>query len=432
VNVIYLDQNVVINLAEKSDQDERFARAREAVLKQVETDNAVFPYSEVHFAESAAMSAESQTRIGEFFDRISAGYRFAEGKYIRSEQFKDVLYGRKTSLRARAFVFRDQLSFIENIDRFDRARQAVRSTQLRKVVTYWASLKQEDINEHIRKIEAKTLARMVVQMLEKALRGESPLLGEFDSEYNTIASDLSWSFRDRGDNGDPFLKAIRFMSEHALEVPAIAIECTGLEALAEQYATDNVQRRKVEKSQLDHDSYDLAAIANFVPYCGAGIFDGNAVAIARRAYKKLNIPAPQLFPFREINDFTEYLNSLPVPENEVNPETEASWHGRTLILVCWQKDKLIRRERLNPINDIQREVLPFGGLKVWAPHTTEWSMLLAAIESSIDEAEISQEMIMYGTTISNNSPAVAFQIRVPFGMFDLCRDEIEAAFKANR
>jgi len=64
MNVVYLDQNVVINLAEKSEQDERFGRAREAILKQVETNSAVFPYSEVHFAESSAMSSESQRCVG--------------------------------------------------------------------------------------------------------------------------------------------------------------------------------------------------------------------------------------------------------------------------------------------------------------------------------------------------------------------------------
>src|SRR5438132_14164649 len=100
--------------------------------------------------------------------------------------------------------------------------------------------------------------------------------------------------------------------------------------MTEQYAKDNVQKRKVARSQLDHDSYDLAAIANFVPYCDAGIFDSNAVAIARRAYRKLNIPAPELFPFREINDFTDYLNSLPAPDTEVDPETEALPESRCL------------------------------------------------------------------------------------------------------
>jgi hypothetical protein len=309
--------------------------------------------------------------------------------------------------------------------------QAVRSTQLRKVVSYWASLTQEDIDQHIREIEARTLARMAVQMLEKALRGESPSLGEIGSEYNTIASELAWSFRNRGDKGDPFLNAIRFMSEHALEVPAIAIECTGLEALAEQYATDNIQRRKVEKSQLDHDSYDLAAIANFVPYCDAGIFDGNAVAIARRAYRKLNIPAPQLFPFREINDFTDYLNSLPAPEKEVDPETEALPDSRSLIVIPWQKNKLIRRERLSSADDIQREILPSGGLKVWSRHIIDWSVLLAALENSLEECGIDQEMTMYGVGLSNSGSRVAFHVRVPFGMFDLCREEIQAAFRAN-
>src|SRR5205823_5800403 len=105
-------------------------------LKQVETNSAVFPYSEVHFAESSAMSPESQTCVGTFFDRISGGYRFASGKDIRSEQFKDVLERRTTAFRAQSVVFRDQLSFVKNIDRFDAAGQAVRSVQLRKVVSY--------------------------------------------------------------------------------------------------------------------------------------------------------------------------------------------------------------------------------------------------------------------------------------------------------
>ena len=431
MTVIYLDQNVVINLAEKSDRDDRFLKAREAVLNQVEASNAVFPYSEVHFAESAAMSPESQKCVGEFFDQISARYRFAEGKYIRSEQFKNVINGRKTCFRARAFVFPDQLSFVENIDRFDQEKQVVRSTQLREVVAYWASLKQEDINEHIRKIEADTLARMVVRMLEKALRGESPSLGEFDSEYNTIASELAWSFRERGDNGDAFFKAIRFMRDHALDVPAIAIECTALEALAEQYATDNVQKRKVAKSQLDHDSYDLAAISNFVPYCDAGIFDGNAVAIARRAYKKLNIPAPQLLPFREINDFINYLNSLAVSERDVDPEKEALSGVRSLILTPWRNDNLIRRERLIPLNDIEREILPLGGVKVWSQHPIDWLVLLNALEDSFKEQASGHEMTLHAIGVGNTGSRVTFQIRVPFGMFDLCRNEIEAALKAS-
>jgi hypothetical protein len=368
----------------------------------------------------------SQRCIGEFFDQISAGYRFAQGKYIRGEQFKDVLNGRKTCLRARSVVFRDQLSFVKNIDRFDPTTQAVRSIQLRKVVAYWATLKQKNINQHIPKIEAQTLSRMVVQMLQKTLTGELPSLGDIDSEYNTIASELSWSFRDRGDKGDPFLNAIRFMGEHALDVPAIAIECAGLEALAEQYAIDNVHKRKVEKSQLDHDSYDLSAIANFVPYCDAGIFDGNAVTISRRAYKKLRLPARSIFSFREIDQFTDYLISLPAAEQEIDLKAEAKkCHGRTLFVVPRRKDKLIRRELLTPLGPIKREILPLGGLKVWSKQKVGWADLLKTLESAVHESELNNEMIMYGA----ESGDVLFEVRVPFEMFDLCREEIATAFE---
>jgi hypothetical protein len=42
VKVIYLDQNVVIDLAEKSEQDERFSKARDTVVKQVAASSAIF------------------------------------------------------------------------------------------------------------------------------------------------------------------------------------------------------------------------------------------------------------------------------------------------------------------------------------------------------------------------------------------------------
>ena len=151
---------------------------------------------------------------------------------------------------------------------------------------YWASLKKAEIDGRIRRLKAGVLHKAAIDMLSKSIEGTTPALGEIMSEHNTIASDLSWAIRDKGNDPEPLLTAIAFMRDHAHEIPAIAIETAGLEALGEQYASDNVRKRAVEKSQLDHDSNDLTALSNFVPYCAAGISDGNAVAIARRAYKK--------------------------------------------------------------------------------------------------------------------------------------------------
>jgi hypothetical protein len=428
MNVVYLDQNVIINLVEKSQVDERFSKARDVVLRLVETNSAIFPYSDVHFAESENMWPHSQQHIGEFWSKISGGYRFIAGKVIRGEQFKDVLEGRKVSFRPSTVVIRDPISFTDNIERYDPASHAARAKQLREVVAYWATLKQKQIDQRVRRAEAMTLSRMVVKMLQKVLRGEFPSLGEIESEYNTIATELSWTLRARGDADDPFLKAIAFMREHALQVPAIAIECAGLESLAEQYAADNTRKRRVDTSQLDHDSHDLSAISNFVPYCDAAILDGNAVAISRRAYKKLKLGAPTLFTFSEIGRFTEFLSEMPTPERQIDADAEAKrTDGQSLFTIPWQKKTLIRREALISIGDIRREILPLGGLKVSSNQNVRWRDLLKILESSIQETKLSGEMIMYAA----QSQKVSSQMRIPFGMFDLCRDEIDAAFPAS-
>jgi hypothetical protein len=119
---------------------------------------------------------------------------------------------------------------------------------------------------------------------------------------------------------------------------------------------------------------------------------------------------------------------MPVPERQIDLDAEAkSTHGRSLFVIPWQKNTLIRRESLTPIGDIRREILPLGGLKVSSNQNVSWRNLLKIFESSIQETELSGEMIMYAVQSQN----VTSQIRIPFGMFDLCRDEIDAAFPAS-
>ena len=52
MNVIYLDLNIAIELAEKRP---RCGRAREAILDLVDRRSAIFPYSEIHHAECSTM-----------------------------------------------------------------------------------------------------------------------------------------------------------------------------------------------------------------------------------------------------------------------------------------------------------------------------------------------------------------------------------------
>ena len=434
MNVIYLDQNAVIGLAEKSEPDRRFARAREIVLRLVEAKHAIFPYSEIHFTESEAMFPESQRRIGSFWETISRGYRFGAGKDIRSLQFKDVFHGRKTRFSPHLCVFRDFIGFAENINQANPAAQIERADRLRDVVQYWATLTKEEIDGRIRTAEATASSRMVMGMMKKWLSGHVPSLGEIHSEYNTVASELSEEFRNQGEDDDCFFKAVAFMREHALEVLAVAIECVGLESLAEQYALDNKTKRSVQKSQLDHDANDLAALSNFVPYCDAAISDGNAVGVVRRAYKKLRNKPPQLFTWREIEKFTDFLEAMPAPETETRPESEIErLPEQTLFMIPHRKKELMRRESLTPQGRIGREILPFGGLKVSSEEPIEWDVLLAGLEASLEDVkkEVGGEAVMYGGRNAGANGEILFKIRVPLGMFNLCRDEIHAAFKSS-
>jgi len=254
MHVIYLDQNIAIGLAEERPE---FLAARSEILRLVDAKHAVFPYSEIHLAESAMMRPESQRQIGEFWDTISRNYMFLPGKTIRSEQFKDVFHARQIRFSPHRFVIEQPGHFVDKIDWPDPKLTAERSQRLREVVDHWASLTQQQIDGRVRIAEGEVLARAVVEMLNKMLRGESPATGELFAEHNTIASDLAWEIRDRdGGDPDPLLKAIAFMRDNFMRVPAIAVETTALESLAEQYAIDRSQRRQVANSQLDHDSND--------------------------------------------------------------------------------------------------------------------------------------------------------------------------------
>jgi hypothetical protein len=313
----------------------------------------------------------------------------------------------------------------------DPALRSIHAKQFRVVVERWATLTGREIDGRIRNEEAAALSRMVIDMFTKVLSGDLPSLDEIFSEYNTIASDLSWEFTDKGESEEAFLKAVTFMRDRALDVHAIAVECVGLESLARQYAIDNKTVRSVPNSQLDHDCNDLAALSNFVPYSVTAISDGNAVNVVRRAYKELRKTPPILFLRRELTEFTEFLEALPLPEGETDPEAEmARSRGHTLFTIPRRKDELVRRELLDPVGEIKREILPFGGLKVWSEPNADWPSLLAALESAAEEMkdELGGEALMYGGRGIHGKGEILFDLRVPCGLFDVCRSEIQQAF----
>jgi hypothetical protein len=435
MNVVYLDQNFAITFAEKSEADRRYQDARETILEAVASGKALFPYSELHLIESASMDWSGRKRMTEFWDTVSAGYRFIQQKNIRSSQFKAILVQKPIRLRPHLVLYKErESSFGYWIYRSEPESARQRSEQLRLVVERWSRLKRDEIDGKIRRAEANALPKLVVQLFTKMLRHELPSLAELDSEYVEISSELSWALRDLGHGDDTLLEAVRFMQEHALEVPAIAIDCVGLEALAERYAKDHPQPSSVDKSELDHDSNDLAALSNFVPYCAAGTTDAKAAGIIVRAYKKMKAQAPTIFTLRTIEKFTTFIRELPMPTLEVDVENEAmNAASQCLLLLRREPDILIDREPFSPRNGVQREMIPLGGLKVWSIEGIPWRALLHELEQFDEELEDAPggDGVLYGLTGTERAVQLRFEIQIPLGMFSLAQEDIDKAFACN-
>jgi hypothetical protein len=432
MNVVYLDQNAAIDLAEAVAADSRFYRTRQIIFRLVEKRIAIFPYSTIHLLESANMSDTSKAQLAEFWQTVSRGYRFTESKNIRTQQFLDLLHGRRISFWSHLVIWQDQLQFADSLDwpTYMSMRDA-RVARFREVVEHWSTLTRKEINERVRTAEAATAGRMLGDMFNRALRGELPSLAEIDSEYNTIASELAWAFRDLGAGDNSWFKAVEFMRDRSLEVPAVEIECVGLEALAEQYASDNPRRRAVERSRLDHDMNDLSAASNFVPYCSGGILDANAIAIVRRAYRKLQRTPPTLFAFRQLDAFNEFLETLPAPEQTPVPllEIERS-NGRVLLTIPRDGNELVPRESLGEVDEVICELLPFGGVKVSSESSVAWQKLLSLLESIDKDFGSGGEASLYAGTSTFRCAQILLSLRVPFGMFDVARDDIQRGLDA--
>jgi hypothetical protein len=300
------------------------------------------------------------------------------------------------------------------------------------VVEDWSRRKSDEIDGKVRKAEANALPKLVVQLFVKLLHHELPSLGEIDSEYVEIASELSWTLRELGHGEDTLFEAVRFMERHALEVPAIAIECTGLEALAERYAADNPRQSAVEKSQLDHDSYDLMALSNFVPYCAAGTTDAKASGIMERAYWKMNMQPPTIFTLRQIESFTAFVKNLPVMIKHIDVRAEALKAGvQSLILLHRKPDRLIDRESFRPKNGIEREMIPMGGLKIWSSVKVPWPGLIAELQRFNDELKDTPggDCVLYAFARVDKALELRFEVAIPFGMFNLAKDELQQALE---
>ena len=164
MNVIYLDQNFAITFAEKSAADRRYQDARETILEAVASGKALSPYSELHLIESAGMDSSGRKRIAEFWDTVSAGYRFIQQKHIRSAQFKAIMMKKPIRFRPHLVLYQErQTSFGYWIYTSEPESSRQRSEQLRLVVEHWSQLKSDEIDGKISRAEANALPKVAAE-----------------------------------------------------------------------------------------------------------------------------------------------------------------------------------------------------------------------------------------------------------------------------
>jgi hypothetical protein len=92
--VIYLDQNVVVDVCEcmrpsKYEGREMGRQLRREIERCVEDGLAIFPYSEVHLSEAANVTdPESRAEQVRFWKNVSKGYRFHDARAIETIQLQ--------------------------------------------------------------------------------------------------------------------------------------------------------------------------------------------------------------------------------------------------------------------------------------------------------------------------------------------------------
>ena len=92
-------------------------------------------------------------------------------------------------------------------------------------------------------------------------------------------------------------------------------------------------------------------------------------------------------------------------------------------------DELVRRELLSEVDSVICELLPFGGVKVSSESSVAWQTLLSVLESIDEEFGSGAEVTLYGGTSIVGCAQILLSIRVPFGLFDVARDDIQRAFE---
>jgi hypothetical protein len=273
VHVIYLDQNVVVDVCECMRRSKRQGREEQQELRSeiercVHNDIAIFPYSQVHLAETANVSdPESRAEQLRFWEMASRRYRFHDAKAIEAMQLDTFLHHRRIRFSRELAVHRSQLTFEEELQDPEPEAKSKRAKLFRHLVEYWASKTSKDLSGKIRHKEVDGIIRLIFEDLSNLLRTGDLALDRIFSKHNELHSQIWWHLREHGSNEDTlFEDACSWLKSNALNIPSLLIDFLGTEFLAEQFATDAKFRKKVENAEADHDMNDLEAAAHWFLY----------------------------------------------------------------------------------------------------------------------------------------------------------------------
>jgi hypothetical protein len=449
MKIIYLDQNLIVNIAKPPKDQVRqadLAAFLDIAHELVRTHVAVFPYSDVHREETARLDdPEHRRAISRVWLSLSGSYRFMDSNVLRGEQAKAVWDGRRVLFSPHLAVGNATLAFARELEAADPAHRKRRAGCFKELGKHWRTLATDQIDQQLRHVEVAAYASEINKTIAKVARGEAhDILQEAQRSHMDLFDDLFWHAVEQK-HPDPQAAALAFIQSRLLEVPCVQIESILTERLAAEFSKSLPQPGNPERAKIDHTAYDIEAIAHFVPYCDAALLDNAMVDRLKQNQDQLPeaISSVKFFALRTLTELVDYLRALGTTPDETF--TRIHWREEMLrtpllpslsskglamaIFVPRDPDRLVGRTLLSIASDeCGCELLPGGAVKLWQALPSDKPLLqdVVAIFKTFDNRllyyspEPCFNMVLYAQVFPKlNFAALIGCSEIPFGILDM-------------
>ncbi len=392
LRVIYLDQNLVVDVCEcvrpskQQGRDEQRA-LRSEIERCADEGLAIFPYSEVHLTEAANVTdPESRAEQIRFWKKVSKRYRFHNARAMEAIQLRALLEERPIRFGRQMAIHRSQLNFDEELPDPDPQAKS-RAESFRGLAQHWANKHTSQLRGSVHRKEVDGMVSLIWEDFYTLLRTGNIPLNRIFSKHNDLHSEVCDYLRERGSR-TVFEDACVWLKQNALRIPSLLINFLGIEYIAEEFAADLKSKKKVENAELDHDLNDLEALAHWFPYVDCAFTDTKMASCVfprlRKALRtrarsfKLAEEKPLLFSSRA--KFLQFLRDLRPIETVASIDSELGderGSTKTLLYVLRTPEPLISREALEAGDRVIAEILPGGGLRIDARKGVSWDTVVA-------------------------------------------------------